>query len=294
MPILKKQIKSDFTTVHNAFARDPNLGIAARGLLFTMLSMSDDWNFSIKGLAKILPDGECKVATALKELEKGGYLRRTRIYENGKVREWEYLFADEPVFTSTVQISEEKQELENLELENLDVGIQNVDFLNLENRHDNKISNNQISNNQSINQSIDEIDEIDMTTTTSFQDYEAEIKQNIDYDALSESYRNGDGCFSGDIDKLNELVELMTECCISSEPTVRIGKQNIPREVVKSRFLKLNSEHISYVFSSLDKTTTKIKNVKAYLLTALFNSFTTLSNGTAAELRQCMPQFANK
>ena len=70
MPIFKKEIKSDFTVVHNAFIRDENLGIAARGLLLTMLSMSDGWNFSVKGLAAILPDGECKVTTAIRELER--------------------------------------------------------------------------------------------------------------------------------------------------------------------------------------------------------------------------------
>lgn len=98
MPILQKKINEDFTIVHNAFIRDEKLGINARGLLLTMLSMKDGWNFSIKGLASILPDGEKKVSTALHSLEERGYLKRNRLTDKrGVVIEWEYMFSDEPI-----------------------------------------------------------------------------------------------------------------------------------------------------------------------------------------------------
>ena len=70
MTVLKKEVKKDFTVVHNKFLRDKKMSINARGLLMTMLSMSDNWNFSIKGLASILPDGERKIASTLKEPEE--------------------------------------------------------------------------------------------------------------------------------------------------------------------------------------------------------------------------------
>ncbi len=150
MPILQKKINDDFTVVHNTFIRDKNLGISARGLLLTMLSMKDGWHFSIKGLASILPDGEKKVSSALKSLEKSGYLRRDRIYENGKVKEWVYSFSDEPVFNDDTSY--------DLHRQNVDVGFEDVGKLDKENRHGNKILNNQIPNNQilsnkSVNQS---------------------------------------------------------------------------------------------------------------------------------------------
>ena len=97
MAVLKKEIKSDFTVVHNKFLRDKKLSINARGLLMTMLSMSNNWNFSIKGLASILPDGERKISSTLKELEENGYLIRKRKYEKGKIADWEYIFSDEPM-----------------------------------------------------------------------------------------------------------------------------------------------------------------------------------------------------
>ena len=69
MTVLKKEVKKDFTVVHNKFLRDKKMSINARGLLMTMLSMSDNWNFRIKGLSFILPDGEWKLASTLKEPE---------------------------------------------------------------------------------------------------------------------------------------------------------------------------------------------------------------------------------
>ena len=88
MARLTKKMEKDFTVVHNEFIRDKSLGLTARGLLLTMLSMSDSFSFSIKGLASIVPDGETKVSSALKELERCGYLRRQRIFaDKGKLRQ---------------------------------------------------------------------------------------------------------------------------------------------------------------------------------------------------------------
>ena len=100
MAILKKEITKDFTAVHNKFLRDERLSINARGLLMTMLSMKENWSFSIKGLANILPDGERKISSSLNELEEHGYLIRERKYENGKIVNWDYIFSDEPVFSA--------------------------------------------------------------------------------------------------------------------------------------------------------------------------------------------------
>ena len=82
MPKLKKKITRDFTTIHNTMLRDMQLGATERGLLLTMLSLPDNWNFSIKGLSRILPDGYTKIATALHNLEATGYLVRRRIYQD--------------------------------------------------------------------------------------------------------------------------------------------------------------------------------------------------------------------
>ena len=77
---------------------------------------------------------------------------------------------------------------------------------------------------------------------------------------------------------LDEILEILVDTVCSTKPMIRIGGQDFPLEVVKSRLLKLNSEHISYVVSSLKSNTTKVRNIRAYLLTALYNAPTTISS----------------
>ena len=77
-------------------------------------------------------------------------------------------------------------------------------------------------------------------------------------------------------DLLDGYVELMLEICCSTRQSVRICGQEVPTEVVKSRFLKLNSEHIGYVMDSLKSNTAKIGNIKAYTLAALYNAPVTM------------------
>lgn len=99
--------------------------------------------------------------------------------------------------------------------------------------------------------------------------YRELILENIDYDILAERYPY-------DKDMLDGYVELMLEVCCSKREFTRICGQDFPTEVVRSRFLKLNSEHICYVMDSLRANTTKIGNIKAYTLSALFNAPVTM------------------
>ena len=92
-----------------------------------------------------------------------------------------------------------------------------------------------------------------------------EIRENIDYEGLVWDYPCDSGIFDG-------YVELMTEACCAVRKTIRICGQDIPTAVVRSRFLKLDREHILYVRDCLCTTTSTIKNIKAYALAALYNA----------------------
>lgn len=74
----------------------------------------------------------------------------------------------------------------------------------------------------------------------------------------------------------------MLDAICAKKPTVRINGEDIPKEAVKSRFLKLDSEHIEYVLFAMKNSPSKIRNIKAYLLTALYNAPTTMDNYFAA------------
>lgn len=100
--------------------------------------------------------------------------------------------------------------------------------------------------------------------------YRELIKVNIDYEVLLQENPYEDETIDG-------YVELMLEVCCSQREFTRINKQELPTEVVKSRFLKLTKEHISYVLDSLRRNTTLVGNIKAYTLSALYNAPVTMS-----------------
>lgn len=105
--------------------------------------------------------------------------------------------------------------------------------------------------------------------------YREYIRENIDYQ-----------CFRPqDAESVDELVELMADTMmVSDRGTVRIAGEEKPAPVVKSRFMKLAHSHIEYVIDCLQKHTGKIRNIKAYLLTALYNSSLTIGSYYRAEV----------
>ena len=100
--------------------------------------------------------------------------------------------------------------------------------------------------------------------------YRELIKENIDYDYLLHDHPY-------DKERLDGFVELMAETCCSNRKSIRINQGDMSTEVVKSRFLKLDSGHIQYVMDCLDRNTTLVGNIRAYTLSALFNAPVTIS-----------------
>lgn len=101
--------------------------------------------------------------------------------------------------------------------------------------------------------------------------YSELLEDNIDIEYLRHNGHAED-------DLLDEIMDLLTDTVTSKKPTIRIGGEDLPTEVVRSRLLKLDAGHIEYVLDSLLQNTTKVRNIRAYLLTALYNAPTTLSS----------------
>ena len=101
----------------------------------------------------------------------------------------------------------------------------------------------------------------------SYGDAIEDIRNQIEYDVLAE---RGYGSV------LDEIVSLLADTVTSTAETLRINQINIPTDKVRWRLKQLTAEHIEYVIGSLEKNTTEIKNMRAYLLTALYNSIDTL------------------
>ena len=129
---------------------------------------------------------------------------------------------------------------------------------------ENTTENNMKYINQSIHHGEDTIDVMKI--------YEDIIKDNIHYEALSNANEGMDK------DLIDELVRIMVEAVSIERKSIVISGIDYPYQVVKSQFLKLNNEHIEYVIECLRKNTTRIKNIKGYLMTCLYNSANTVSN----------------
>ena len=102
------------------------------------------------------------------------------------------------------------------------------------------------------------------------------MRESIDYAALCTQFNRED---------MDEVAELITDVLCSTRATLRIGGEELPTAQVKERFYKLDYSHLEYVFDCLRKNTTKIRNIRAYLLTALYNAPATINNYYQAEVQ---------
>ena len=126
MAIFRINKNKDYTTICNYHLKDKNLSLKAKGLLSLMLSLPENWDYSVRGLSKICKETKDTINGILNELEKNNYLVRKRIYENGKISEWEYIIYE------TNNLCHKNQDIEN----------QDIGFYD-----NNKILNNKILNN---------------------------------------------------------------------------------------------------------------------------------------------------
>ena len=109
----------------------------------------------------------------------------------------------------------------------------------------------------------------------SFERYRDLILENIDYDVLASDPHV-------DQEQLDEIVDLVQETVCSTRNRIRVAGNDYPAEVVRSKLLKLNSEHIRFVMDCLKQNTTRIRNIRQYLLAALFNAPSTMNSYYAA------------
>ena len=112
-------------------------------------------------------------------------------------------------------------------------------------------------------------------TKETFESYRELILENIDYDVLTSDPHV-------DREQLDEIVDLVQEPVCSARSRIRVAGNDYPAEVVRSKLLKLNSEHIRFVMDCLKQNTTRIRNIRQYLLTALFNAPSTMNSYYAA------------
>ena len=267
MSVFRVEKTRNYTVMSNYHLRDRRLSLKSAGLLSLMLSLPEDWNYTSAGLSAICKDGKEAIRSAIHELEETGYIiRRQERDEQGRMSKSVYTIYEIPQSEkppSKLPLSGNPPTVKPPA--DFMTGINNNKQIpeKLKTDYINHLSNHGGRSNQA-----------DMIDT-----YREIIKDNIDYDVIKHDY---------DIERLDEIIEIMLECVCSTKSTIRIAREEIPSEVVKSRFLKIDSSHIEYVFFSLRKNTSKVRNIKEYLKTTLYNSVATISNFYSAEVNHDM------
>ena len=282
MAVFRIEKTRDYTVMSNHHLRDTGLSLKSKGLLSMMLSLPEDWNYTTRGLAKICKEGTDSIGSALKELERAGYIVRNRLRDSkGKIVDVEYVIYETPHPPEPDGPCEDEPDTEHPDTENPDMdtpGLENRPQLNKDKSNPDKskkdLSSTEGSNPvQSIPQTPRSSDRKGRDRMREREGYRELILENIEYDCLIQNHRL-------DRDRLDELVELMVDTVCSNREMIRIAGDDYPAEVVKSRFLKLNSSHIEYVLDRMRENTTYVRNIKKYLLAALYNAPATTSTAT--------------
>ena len=282
MAVFRIERTRDYTVMSNHHLRNHELSLKAKGLLSMMLSLPDDWNYTTRGLAKICKEGVDAIGNALRELETAGYIVRHQLRDRqGRISDTEYVIYEQPQprQPETPQPDTDAPDTASPDTENPYLDKPDTEKpaeLNIEKSNTQKSithgsSTDSIPFRETAAARPPERKGRDAMSVTEIENYRELILENIEYDCLKQRYPLY-------LDDLNEIVELLVETVCAKRKTTRISGADFPHEIVRSRFLKLDSSHIEFVMDCLQKNTTQVRNMKQYLLAVLFNAPTTMNN----------------
>lgn len=218
--------------------------------------------FTLEDALEYLCCGHTKAVSLFGELDKGGLIERkkqgqgkpTKIYVKNFVRKAEVLTSEKrkSKVPQTGSQDFQKTASNNTEINNTDLNETDPSIYPVRGLPEDRLP-----------AAADEMDTMEA--------YREVIKENIEYDIMRQQ-------LGYNADLLDDILDIMVDTVCSSKRMIRIGGEDYPREVVKNRLLKINGEHIGYVIDCLKENTTKVRNIRAYLLTSLYNAPTTINS----------------
>ena len=300
MAVFRVEKSKGYTVMSNHHLRNRELSLKAKGLLSQMLSLPEDWDYTLAGLSLINRESVDAIRTAVWELEKAGYItRRQGRDEKGKMTAIEYTIYEQPQPPGSDTPELDCPILENPTpgkpiLENPTPGnptLENPMQLNKDIQKTDLPKKEKSNTDLSITHSIPihslnplpygedgdkaaeppERKRKEAARQSAVEIYREIIKDNIDYDILIEGSRT-------DRERLDEILDIILETVCTSRKQIRIAGDDYPAELVKAKFMKLNSSHIEFVMDCMRENTTKIRNIKQYLRAVLFNAPSTIDN----------------
>ena len=247
-----------------------------------MLSLPEDWDYTLAGLSFINREKIDAIREAIKELERAGYIVRSRERdEKGRLRGTDYIIYEQPPNLDLPTLenptlenpTQEKPTLENPMQLNKDI---QKTYLSKKEKSNTDLSNNHsipiLSPNPSpLRENAAEPERKGTEAADAYSVYEEIIKDNIEYEHFIKHTNI-------DRERLDEIVSLILETVCTKRKTIRIAGDDYPTELVKAKFMKLNSSHIEFVFDCMKENTTKIRNIKQYLKAVLFNAPNTIDS----------------
>ncbi len=253
MAIIREPVpKDDFFVAPRIFTRDLDIPFEAIGLLSVLYSLPANWEYSASGLATVSMHGKNRISKLMRLLVEKGYVEMVQL----KTPDGKFAGKTIRLKNNIGNARESKQGVQSPSLQNTalqtpsphtEAPVVEAQYnIQGNNRHEDKIH-------QSINLGEDEIDEI-----------REEVKDQLDYEYACKEFGK---------DRIDGIVDIMVETLLSVG-TVNIGRNQLPAEQVKNVFRKINMEHIRYIFDCIEETSRekKIRNMKSYLLTALYNA----------------------
>ena len=299
----REQMQGGYTVLPNQILRTREMSYKARYLLAQMLSMSEAWQYTVAGMAKVCGMGRDAVRTAMVELETLGYLARSQSRANGRFSHNVYIIREVPVEAEAAPAEAEPQVVskeDDLAMPAASAAPSTVQKSvsapladsplpvstlpeNLPLRK-NKGKKYQEKKYQDSLPSHSPIHPIYLSSREKFVgilEWNAclsKYKRQVEYDTLLFDHPEWK-------ERLDELLELMTEASCCPAPTQRIGGCQVSTEVVRARYAKIDMFIIDYIFDKLSTTIQPIRNIRQYLRTVLFHAPSTCTHDYDARVR---------
>lgn len=281
MAIFRTEKTKDYTVMSNYHLKDKKISLKAKGLLSQMLSLPEDWDYTMNGLCWLNKESLDAIRSAIRELEGAGYIVRSRERDSqGRLRGAEYVIYEKPRKSSKDEAAAPTPEeptwgapmQENPTLVPPVQENQSQLNTNLSNTYSNpSLPSSPPPGGRMETKGSEGMSQMDI------ENARALIQDRIGYSVLP------DYGFSQDL--LDEIVELLAEVVAIPRATVRISGTDYPYRMVRDRLLSLNMSHIEYVLDCLGQNTTQIRNAKQYLLAVLFNAPTTMEAHVMTQLQ---------
>ena len=250
MSVFRVERNRNYTVMSNYHLRDRRLSLKAKGLLSQMLSLPEDWDYTLGGMAQINREKIDAIRAAVRELEAAGYIVRSRERDaKGRLRGADYVIyeqpqtqppvPDSPTLENPMQLNKDKQNKE----------LQNTDSLPF-----------RVSPEETCPACQSAKLDTDLAPTTP-----VDVRDQIELDKLCRQA-------PADAPLYQEIAGLLADTLASRRKTIRVSGMDLPRDTVRRRLRQLTSEHIRFVVEGIKQNHTQVQNPKQYILAALFNA----------------------